>query len=89
MHEQGSGRVLVVTGAGSGMGRVAVERGAGAYAVIVALDREEQALAELAAEPRAPDDTIVVTIACDVSDPETLRSSSSGSGRKAGRQTPS
>lgn len=69
MGEDRSGRVVVITGAGSGMGRVAAERATGEYAVVVALDRDASALEALSqAGPGA-----LLRIRCDITAMDEVR----------------
>ena len=64
-----SGKVALITGAGSGIGRAAAARFAAAGARVGLTDIDEKGLAETAAE--LPDDA-VVSVAGDVVDPATM-----------------
>lgn len=64
-----SGKVALITGAGSGIGRAAAARFAAAGARVGLTDIDEKGLAETAAE--LPDDA-VVSVAGDVVDPATI-----------------
>ena len=64
-----SGKVALITGAGSGIGRAAAARFAAAGARVGLTDIDEKGLAETAAE--LPDDA-VVSVAGDIVDPATI-----------------
>jgi len=62
-----TGRVALVTGAGSGMGRLAAERLAGPHKVVAALDRDAEAVEKAAASVDAMHPYV-----CDVTDADAV-----------------
>lgn len=67
------GRVVLVTGAGSGIGRVIAQRFAGAGSRVMVTDRDSDAAVRVAREIEAADRPEVASHPMDVTDPQAVR----------------